>query len=68
MYINLFKTLKVYIVSEYPMIIGEVPVKDGVEGLILGGAASVNWDSVVDVKLLGDFNKDDVRAITSKGK
>jgi len=62
---DFFPTL--YIVSEYPILIGEIHIKDGIESLLLGGG-NLTWEGINDIKKLGDFNKDDVRAIISGGK
>ena len=57
----------VYIVAEYPTIVGEISVKESVESLVLGGG-NLMWEGIDTTKTLGDFNKDDVRAIYFGGK
>jgi hypothetical protein len=32
------------------------------------GGGNLTWEGINDIKKLGDFNKDDVRAIISGGK
>ena len=44
-----------YIVSEYPILIGEIHIKDGIESLLLGGG-NLTWEGVNNIKNLGDFN------------
>ena len=55
-------------VSEYPVLVEEVRIKEGVEGLVLKGA-NLMWDGVENSNDLGKFEKDSVRAILdSKGR
>ena len=54
----------VYVVSEYPVMVGEVKMKEGVDSLVLKGA-NLMWDGVVSIPDLGEFKKDDVRALVS---
>lgn len=52
-------------VSQYPNLVDEVRIKEGIDGAVLKGA-NLMWDGVADQpSQLGGFKKDDVRAIVT---
>lgn len=56
-----------YVVSEYPKLIGTLILKQGLEETAIK-AGKILWTQVANVDKLGEFKKDDIKKILSADK